>query len=176
MIERRDFMKDIIGVGLAGILPVTFLYDRTFNVRDRKQPPMSAECGQVPKERRIYYLADNIDLYMQIYWSTLSIGCEIFSLSPYSADGSSLNGFVYIIDRNYVGKEWWDHHIRCCDKYGWHEPCLLIDTIKDMDMPKSTYVEQFDVNDPSSINSMIYIIQEARVQNILRNHCNQNEI
>jgi len=176
MIKRRDFMKGIIGAGISGILPATFLSDRTFNDRDRKQPPISVKCEQVPKERRIYYLADNIELYMQIYRSALSIGCEIFSLNPYSADGISLNGFIYIIDRNFVGKEWWDHHVRCCDKYGWREPCLLIDNIKNMDVLQSTYVEQFDLNDPSSINSIIYIIKEARVQNILRNHCNHNKI
>jgi hypothetical protein len=176
MIKRRDFMKGMIGVGLLGILPAPFLSDRPFNDRDRIQTPMSAECGQVPKGRRIYYLADNIYLYVQIHRSILSLECEIFSLSPYSADGSSLSGFVYIIDRIFVGKEWWNHHIRCCDKYGWREPCLLIDTTKDTDMPKSTYAEQFDVNDPSSISSMIYIIKEARIHNILRNHCNHNRI
>lgn len=176
MINRREFLKAMVGTGISSVMPAPLLFDKTFNAEDRKQLPASVECEEIPKENRIYYLADNIELYMKIYRAALSMGCEIFSLQPYSADGMSLNGFIYIIDRNYVGKEWWDHHVRCRDKYGWREPCLLIDAIKDMNMPTSTYAEQFDVNGPPSINSMINSIKEARAQNILCSQSDRNKI
>jgi hypothetical protein len=168
MINRREFLKGMIGAGISGIIPAPFLSDRTFNAEDRKQPPAPVEYEEVPKGRRIYYLADNMELYMKIYRCASGIDCEIFHLNPYSADMMSLNGFIYIIDRNLVGKEWWGHYVRCCNKYNWIEPCLIVDNVKDMKMPQSNYVEQFDLNDPSSISSILYIIKEARVQNVLR--------
>jgi len=166
MINRREFLKGMIGAGISGIIPAPFLSDRTFNAEDRKQSPASVECEQVPKGRRIYYLADNMELYVRIYRCASEINCEIFFLNPYSADRMSLNGFIYIVDRNVVGREWWDHYVQCCNRHHWIEPCLIIDDVKDMAMPQSNYVEQFDFNDPSSISAILFIIKEARAQNI----------
>ena len=167
MINRRKFLEGVIGSGISSLVPYPFLSGMTLHTDDKKQSPASFEYEQVPKGRRIYYLADNMELYMKIYRCASEIDCEIFSLRPYSADMMSLNGFIYIIDRNLVGKEWWDHYVRCCNKHNLLEPCLIIDDMKDMEMPQSNYVEQFDLNDPSSISSILYIIKEARVQNIL---------
>lgn len=167
MINRRDFLKGIIGTGVSSIMPAPFLSGMTLHPNDKKQADTPVDYEQVPKERRIYYLADNIELYMKIYRCASGIDCEIFSLRPFFVDGLSLNGFIYIIDRNFVGREWWDHYVQFCNRHHWIEPCLIIDDMKDMAMPQSNYVEQFDLNDPSSISSILYIIREARVQNIL---------
>ena len=166
MINRREFLKGMIGAGISGIMPAPFLSGMTLHPDDRKQSSASVEYEEMPKGKRIYYLADNMELYVRIYRCASEIGCEIFSLNPYSQDGKSLNGFIYIIDRTVVGKEWWEHYLQCCNRHNWLEPCLIIDDMKDMAMPQSNYVEQFDLNDPSSINAILFIIKEARAQNI----------
>jgi hypothetical protein len=158
MMNRREFLKGVIGSGIYSIMAAPFLSGIALS---------ADSCDQMPKARRIYYLADNMELFVRIYWCASEIDCEIFSLNPYAPDGMSLNGFIYIIDRNFVGREWWDHYVQCCNRHHWIEPCLIIDDMKDMAMPQSKYVEQFDLNDPSSISSILYIIKEARVQNIL---------
>ena len=167
MINRREFLKGMVGTGISSIMPAPFLLGLTLHSKDKKLSAAPVVYEEVTKGRRICYLADNMELYMKIYRCASEIDCEIFSLRPYSADMMSLNGFIYIIDRNVVGKEWWDNYVRCCNKYHWVEPCLVVDNIKDMAMPHANYVEQFDLNDPSSINSILYIIKEARVQNVL---------
>jgi len=168
MINRRNFLKGMIGSGVLGLMPASFLSGMNLKTDDKIQPAESVQYEQIPKERRIYYYGENIEFYLKLYRCASEIDCEIFSLRPYSADMMSLNGFIYIIDRNFVGREWWDHYVRCCNKYNWLEPCLVVDNIKDMEMPKSNYVKQFDLNDPSSINSILYIIKEVRVQNVFR--------
>lgn len=168
MINRRNFLKGMIGSGVLGLMPAPFLSGMTLRTDDKSQPTESVQYEQIPKERRIYYLGENTEFYLKLYRCVLEIDCEIFSLRPYSADMMSLNGFIYIIDRNFVGRKWWDHYVRCCNKYNWNEPCLIIDNIKDMEMPKSNYIKQFDLNDPSSISSILYIIKEARAQNVFR--------
>jgi hypothetical protein len=168
MINRRDFLKSMIGTGISSIMPTHILAGITLHPDDRKQSAASVEYEQMPKGRRIYYSANNMELYMKIYRCASGIDCEIFSINPYAVDMMSLNGFIYIIDRNFSGIEWWNHYVRCCNKYNWLEPFLVIDNVKDMEMPKSNYVRQFDLNDPSSISLMLYIIKEALAQTISR--------
>ena len=135
--NRREFLKGIIGSGLYSVIPESL--DRYLQDSDICSVPLSQ--SNIPKERprdmRIFCQVENQKLETEIENCAQEIGCEVIYGEPFSPDLLALGGFIYILDRNVVGRFWWDQYISICNEYEWHEPCILVDTMKNKKLPKS---------------------------------------
>lgn len=167
MVNRRHFLKNLVGsIILMNADPLS-LFAGNNDLKSHEANVIETPHIEIPRDRRIFCQVENQQLETEIEKCAQDIGCEVLYGEPFSPDLLALGGFIHILDRNLVGRLWWYQYISICSEDEWDEPCLIVDNIKDMDIPKSNYVKQFDLNDPSSISSILYIIKEARLQYVL---------
>ena len=167
--NRRQFLKGILGSAvLAGSasppVAASIQSHNPLTIPSLKR----IKPGERLCDRRIFCQFDNQELETEIERCATEIGCEVLYGEPFSLDILILGAFIYIIDRNLVGKDIWEEYARFCDEGKWDEPCLIVDNIKDMSYPKLSYVLQCDLNDPASITSILYVIKESKIQNLLK--------
>ena len=166
MINRRTFLKGVIG---TSIIPAS-LFSKT-NIANSQYEILRHLYS--PRDRRIFCQFEHQELETEIEKCAQKIGCEVLYGEPFSPDILALGGLIFILDRNLVGIDMWEEYVGMCDEFKWDEPCLIVDIIEEWPLPKSNYVSIFDLNDPASVTSIIYVIKEAKIQNIEKRQ-NQN--
>lgn len=169
MINRREFLKGLIINSFFNFMPGPLIANIKFHTDRKVESPQSVEPKERPRDKRIFCQVENEPVEIEIERCAKDIGCEVLYGEPFSPDILALGGFIYIIDRNFVGRDWWEIYVRSCDDYHCDEPCLIVDNIEDMELPKSNYVAQFDLSDPASITSILHAVTEARVLNVFKN-------
>jgi hypothetical protein len=166
VVKRREFIKGLIGTGLYSVLPASL----SQGLQDENKGPISAsQLSERPSEKRIFCQIEHASLESEIEDCARQIGCEVLHGEPFSPDILALGGFIYILDRNLVGRFWWDEYVSICNEYEWQEPCIMVDNIKELKAPESNIVIQIDLTDASSMEKILHVIKETRAQNIMKN-------
>jgi hypothetical protein len=170
VMNRREFIKSLIGTGLYSILPASLSQGLQYDDKGSDFASLSNKLtAESPREKRIFCQIEHMSLESDIEECAQQIGCEILYGEPFSPDLLALGGFIYILDRNFVGKFWWNEFVSMCDEYKWKEPCILVDTIQTLNQPKSNFIMQVNLADTVSITPILYVIKETRVQNMMKN-------
>ena len=164
IMNRRKFLKSLIGACFYSVIPVSF----STYLQGRDIYPILLSHSYIPKERerhmRIFCQVENQKLETEIEKCAKEIGCEVLYGEPFSPDLVALGGFIYILDRNIVGELWWEEYVSMCDDYRWDEPCILVDTMTNLTVPRSNVVMQFDLTNNLSLYQILYIIKETRLK------------
>jgi hypothetical protein len=170
VMNRREFIKSLIGTGVYSILPASLSQGLQYDDKGSDFASLLNELTvESSREKRIFCQIEHMSLESEIEECAQQIGCEILYGAPFSPDLLALGGFIYILDRNFVGKFWWNEFVLLCDEYKWKEPCILVDTIKDLKTPKTNLVRQIDITDALSTENILHVIKETRAQNIIKN-------
>ncbi len=169
MMNRRQFLKGILGTAVLTntVFPPVNASMQLLDPLIILSPKL-IKPGERLRDRRIFCQFNHQELETEIERCAPEIGCEVLYGEPFSVDILILGAFIYIIDRNLMDRDIWEEYIRHCDEGRWDDPCLVVDSVKDMSFPKSSYVSQFNLDDPASITSILYVIKEARIQNLLK--------
>lgn len=137
---------------------------------DKLQSEVSKIDDHGQKCLKIFCQLGDCDFTLSITKLAREKGCEIFVTEPFSTDILNLDGFIYILDRNYTGRAIWEEYVTCCDKYELKEPRLIVDTILDWELLKTiynhrgeklNYIRQFDLQDPNSVRVILKIIKTS---------------
>ena len=161
MVDRREFLKSLIGASFFSFIPAPFM--NTINLYNDETLPSSELIisKEGPRNRRIFCLFDNPELEAEIERCAEEIGCEVLHGEPCSPDILVLGGFVNIVDRKLVGEDYWELYTGFHDEYGWDDSCFIVDNSENMIFPKSLRFVHFDLNDPISIRTIVISIKVA---------------
>ena len=100
--NRREFLKGIAGSGIYSVIPVSF--GRYLQDRDICSVPLSQSNIPIerPRDKRIFCQVENQKLETEIENCAQEIGREVLYGEPFPPDLLALDGFIYILDRNFV--------------------------------------------------------------------------
>jgi hypothetical protein len=88
--------------------------------------------------------------------------CTIFYGTSGDPDIHACPAFVMIVDRNIIGHDLWREKVEYDDSTNDDTPCFIVDNIKDLPYPKKKYVYQFDLNNETSIPTIITTITQMK--------------
>jgi hypothetical protein len=163
MIDRRNFLKTFLGSMMLINTNPRRLFARDIPPDSHAVTLTQTIHTENHKDRRIFCQIENYKLEFEIERCAADFGCDVHYGEPFSPDLLVAQCFIYILDRNYVGQDYWEWYVGFCDEFNEQEPCLLVDTISDMALPKSNYTAQFNPDDPASITSLLNTIIEVRI-------------
>jgi len=162
MIERREFLRSLIGLSLL----LTFPEGATIchSAPPTKKPPFAADPTG---ERTIYCLIGDRLLAGRLKQCAKEIGCRIFFEDPFSPELLFMPHFVSVLDRNLIGDELWDIYADWCDEVKISASCLIVDNINHLRLPTNNLVTIFDPYD-SSNEDIIHLIKALHKRRNIR--------
>jgi hypothetical protein len=165
MVNRRHFLKNLIGsIFLMNADPLS-LFAGNNELKSHEANVIETPHIEIPRDRRIFCQVENSSLEKEIEQCADFIGCEVIYGEPFSPDLLVTGAFIFVLDRNYVGQDWWDAYVSFCNEFKWNEPCLIVDAINNMVLPNSNYVARFYPGNPTSIASLLNVIKEVMANN-----------
>lgn len=120
--------------------------------------PLIKEKHELMWSKTILCQFDNPALKEAIERLAKDIDCDIWYGRPGWPDIFAVPCFVAIVDRNLVGQEIWNEYLRFCEEVSDDTPCVIVDEISHLGLPKNKFVTQLDMNDPPSIHALREII------------------
>lgn len=163
MLNRRDFLRNIISAGISfGFVNPCKIAASIKLYNNRK----TLAKNSYALENTIFCQFNNEVLKTELEKCAERIDCNIWYGEPFSPDILAVPYFISIVDRNIVGKDIWETYVSFCDEVNDDAPCLIVDNIKYLTIPKTKYVSQFDLSDYSSIIAITHVVTEIKVQEV----------
>jgi len=164
MKNRREFLKTTIaatGIGLSALIPLSAT--TRADVSRKKKPAEPTRSG-ITWRRNIFCQFKNESLKAAVEKCAEETDCTtVYGEHPYP-DILACPAFVMIVDRNVVGHDLWRVKVEYDDSTQDDIPCFIVDNIKDLPMPKTKYVYQFDINDKETIPTIVNTIREMKIE------------
>jgi len=110
----------------------------------------------------IFCESENNDLKAALDRCAKELGCRIWYNDDTALDILAIGSFIHIVDRRLIGKETWLYYVQCCDGSYDDVPCILVDDISDLPLPKTKFVLQLDLVHQDSIDRITTIIHEVK--------------
>lgn len=118
--------------------------------------------GAYSLDKTIFVQFENEDLKVQLEKCARDINCEVYWGEASSPDIIAIPYFISIIDRNIVGTEMWKYYLEYEKEVKDDEPCIIIDKIKDLELPVKKNIFQYDIKDKNTIPQIISAVKEAK--------------
>ena len=166
MESRRKFLKSTVGVlGFGLVLPSAQLVSAAnlIAVKDQDRSVGPTRSG-ITWRRNIFCQFDNAGLKAAIEKCAIETDCTIFYGDNGDPDIHACPAFVMIVDRNAVGFDLWREYVEFSDRNGDDIPCFVVDNIRHLPFPKKKYVYQFDLNNETSIPTIIKTITDMKTE------------
>jgi len=112
--------------------------------------------------RNIFCQFDNEQLKQAIELCAKELDCTVFHGEKKSIDICAVGSFIRIIDRNIVGHGVWNEYIEGIDSSGGDVPCIIVDDIYDLPLPKCQYVYQLNLRKPKDVIKIVQTIKQMR--------------
>ena len=161
MKSRRDFLKSAlitgVGMGLGKDLPSA---QASSNI-EKMSPTVPRETG-LAWRNTIFCESDDNDLKAALDRCAKELCCRIWYNDDTAPDILAVGSFIHIVDRRLLGAETWLYYVNCCDGCYDDIPCILIDDIPKLPLPKTKFVLQLDLAHLNSIDRIIRIIHEVK--------------
>lgn len=152
--KRREFLKGALGTLAVLNIPVPLSWaatdEKTGDSMDTKIEPMW--------QRTILCQFDSPALKEAVEGLAKDTGCNIWHGKPGWPDIIAVPYFIAIVDRNLIGEEIWNEYLRFCEEVNDDTPCVIIDEMSHLGLPKNKDVSRINTNDPGSINAVKEII------------------
>jgi hypothetical protein len=163
MSNRRDFLKAmmVFGVGQWGIRNNKY---PTRHGIDNSQRPVGPTTTNISWNRNIFCQFDNEELKKAIEKCAIETDCSIFYGVPGDPDIFACPAFALIIDRNFVGNELWEEYVKESNYCGFDTPCFIVDSNINLPIPKMKYIYQFDLDNRTTIPTIIKTIKQMRAE------------
>lgn len=117
--------------------------------RDTLESANFARDTAIAWRNTIFCESNNRDLKTALDQCAKELGCRIWYNDDTAPDILAVGSFIHIVDRRLIGEETWRYYVQCCD--GSHDdiPCILVDDISDLCLPKTKFVLQLDLGKKS---------------------------
>lgn len=161
MKSRRDFLKSavIVGIGL-GLGEDLKSAQASSNIE--KMFPTSPRETTFAWRSTIFCESENMVLKAALDQCAKELGCRIWYNEDTAPDILAVGSFIHIVDRRLIGEETWLYYVQCCDGSYDDIPCILIDDISNLPLPKTKFVLQLDLDHQDSIGHITNIIHEMK--------------
>jgi hypothetical protein len=120
-------------------------------------------------DETVLALFDHGKLKAELEKWAIKNNCCISWGDPRSPDLIAIPSFVLIIDRHFLDNESWDLYLEFSNDYDgngveyWQtKPCIIIDDIRDMELPRFNQVMLFDMEFDESIQWIIRAVDMAK--------------
>lgn len=110
----------------------------------------------------IFCESENNDLKAALDRCAKELGCRIWYNDDTAPDILAVGSFIHIVNRRLIGEETWRYYVQCCNGSRDDIPCILVDDISDLPLPKTKFVLQLDIGHRDSIDRITTIIREVK--------------
>jgi len=161
MKSRRDFLKSalITGIGM-GLGKDSESAQASSNI-EKMPPTVPGETG-LTWRNTIFCESENSRLKAALDRCAKDLGCRIWYNDDTAPDILAVGSFIHIVDRRLLGAETWRYYVNCCDGCYDDIPCILIDDMSNLSLPKTKFVLQLDLAHRDAIDRIIRIIHEMK--------------
>ncbi len=161
MKSRRDFLKSalITGIGM-GLGKDSESAQASSNI-EKMPPTVPGETG-LTWRNTIFCESEHNHLKAALDRCAKDLGCRIWCNDDTAPDILAVGSFIHIVDRRLLGAETWRYYVNCCDGCYDDIPCILIDDMSKLPLPKTKFVLQLDLAHRDAIDRIIRIIREMK--------------
>ncbi|MGA3084164.1 MAG: hypothetical protein ABSE95_05165 [Thermodesulfobacteriota bacterium] len=163
MPNRRDFIKAMMVVGVSQLGIKTDNYPAMQEI-DNSERPVGPTTRNITWNRNIFCQFDNEELKKAVEKCAIETDSSIFYGISGDPDIFACPAFVLIIDRNLVGHDLWQEYVQDSDFCGYDTPCFIVDNNSHLPIPKNKYVYQFDMDNRTTIPTIIETIKQMRTE------------
>jgi hypothetical protein len=114
--------------------------------------------------RNIFCQFEHEGLKAAVEKCAIDTDCTIFYGTSGDPDIHACPAFVMIVDRNIVGHDLWREKVEFDDSTHDDIPCFIVDNIRDLPLPRQKYVYQFDLNNETTIPTIIKTITQMKTE------------
>lgn len=161
MKSRRDFLKSALltGVGMGFGKDLTSA-QASSNI-EKTSPTVPGETG-LAWRNTIFCESEHNHLKAALDRCAKDLGCRIWCNDDTAPDILAVGSFIHIVDRRLLGAETWRYYVNCCDGCYDDIPCILIDDMSKLPLPKTKFVLQLDLAHHDAVDCIIRIIHEMK--------------
>lgn len=166
MESRRKFLKSTVSaLGVGMLLPSAKLVSAANTIAAKEEDhPVGPSRSGITWRRNIFCQFDHADLKVAIEKCAIETDSTILYGEKGCPDMHACPAFVMIVDRQAVGFDLWIAYVEFSDRNRDDIPCFIIDNIHHLPVPKKKYVYQFDLNNETSIPTIIKTITEMKTE------------
>ena len=161
MKSRRDFLKSALITGVGMGLGKDLAAAQASSNIEKMSSTVPGETG-LAWRNTIFCESENDQLKTALDRCAKDLGCRIWYNDDTAPDILAVGSFIHIVDRRLLGAETWRYYVNCCDGCYEDIPCILIDDMSKLPLPKTKFVLQLDLAHRDSIDRIIRIIHEMK--------------
>jgi hypothetical protein len=161
MKSRRDFIKSALITGVGMGLGKDLASAQASSNIEKISATVPGETG-IAWRNTIFCESENDHLKAALDRCAKDLGCRIWYNEDTAPDILAVGSFIHIVDRRLLGAETWRYYVNCCDGCYDDIPCILIDNMSKLPLPKTKFVLQLDLAHRDSIDRIIRIIHEMK--------------
>jgi hypothetical protein len=135
--------------------------------RDISKSAVIMEKAAFAWRNTIFCESENNDLKAALDRCAKELGCRIWYNDDTAPDILAVGSFIHIVDRRLIGEKTWRYYVQCCDGSRDDIPCILVDDISDLPLPKTKFLLQLDLGQDSisRITNTIHEMKDRLNQN-----------
>ena len=161
MKSRRDFLKSALITGVGMGLGKDLAAAQASSSIENMSSTVPGETGMAWRNT-IFCESENDHLKTALGRCANDLGCRIWYNEDTAPDILAVGSFIHIVDRRLLGLETWLYYVQCCDGCYDDIPCILVDDMSKLPLPKTKFVLQLDLAHRDSIDRIIRIIHEVK--------------
>jgi len=161
MKSRREFLKLALITGVGMCLGKDLAATQAPSNIENMSLTVSGETGMAWLNT-IFCESEDNDLKTALDRCAKELGCRIWYNDDTAPDILAVGSFIHIVDRRLLGEETWRYYVDCCDNCNDDIPCILIDDMSKLPLPKTKFVLQLDLAHRDSIDRIIRIIYKVK--------------
>jgi len=161
MKSRRDFLKSAFTTGVGMGLGKDLASAQASSNIEKMSPTIPGKTD-LAWRNTIFCESENDNLKTALDRCAKDLGCRIWYNDDTAPDILAVGSFIHIVDRRLLGAETWRYYVNCCDGCYDDIPCILIDDMSKLPLPKTKYVLQLDLVHHDAIDRIIRIIHDVK--------------
>ena len=161
--NRRTFLKTMVTIP-AGLSLNSIVAGSSALGTGHDNIPTYSNLSALSWRKTIFCQFDHPTLKLAIDGCAQEIQCVVCDGEPYSPDIYAISGFVQVLDRNTIGRDVWNEYVEFADEVFDDVPCIIIDSMNNLKLPRSKCITRFNLDNADSVSSIISTIKEIRVQ------------
>jgi hypothetical protein len=161
--DRRTFLKGMLTIP-AGLLLSDVCSGSSESTTDRDDIFISSNISALSWRKTIFCQFDHHILKAAVEKCAQDIRSFVFNGEPFSPDIYAIGGFVQVLDRNTIGRQEWNDYVAFADEVFDDIPCVVIDSMNNMKLPRTKCVIRVNLDNADSVFSIIRAIKNIRTQ------------
>lgn len=159
--DRRTFFKTLLSVP-ASLLFNEICAGESESNMDYRKIRIPKSCCDREWRNFIVCISEDPWIKSEIEKCAQNMNCRVFHGEL--VDLYAMRGFVDILDRSTFDIKEWNDYVAFCDQFYEDVPCIVIDDIQDLVLPRTKTILRFDLHKPDSIAGIISSIKYIKKQ------------